>query len=289
MKTISQPRLGRGLEALIAGGARNITPAVSAQTPLGTYRWLPITAIAPNAFQPRKTFDPIALDELAASIRQEGLIQPVVVRQIDGERYELIAGERRWRACQQLGHTEIPAIVSQANNAQAATWALVENIQREALSAIDEALALESLINDFDLTQEDVAQRIGKGRASVANTLRLLHLEPSIQNHVRDGRISVGHAKVLLGVNDTSARQQLAEETVRYGLSVRSLELRTALVRTPKYIREQTPLEVRLSNHLGAKTKITTAGGKEQHQRGKMIIAYNDETQLQRILKKMGL
>ncbi|HEY5551989.1 MAG TPA: ParB/RepB/Spo0J family partition protein, partial [Opitutaceae bacterium] len=209
-------RLGRGLGALIASGAAPAPqvatpPASAAQKPAskpdaavalpqpGGYREVPVAQIDPNPYQPRREIDPEPLKDLVESIRSEGLLQPVVVRQVSG-RFQLIAGERRWRAFQELKIKSIPARVIDATDTTSAALALIENLQREGLNPIEEAHGYASLIRDFDLTQEKASERVGKSRAGVANTLRLLQLDADIQGYIAKGLLSVGHAKVLLGL-----------------------------------------------------------------------------------------
>ena len=299
-------RLGRGLGSLISGGT---TPAKPAGSPLGAatvphaapvpapdglagYREIAVHLIEPNPYQPRRDINAEQLGELVESIRAEGLLQPIVVRPA-GDRFQLIAGERRWRAFQQLKLKAIPARVMTSSDASSASLALIENLQREGLNAIDEAHGYASLIRDFDLTQEAAAQRVGKGRATVANSLRLLSLEAEIQGYLGKSMLSVGHAKVLLGVEHSPERLLLARRTLEEGLSVRALEellkhksggagkkrkmpgaTATAL----------TDIEKRLTSHLGARSTL-----KHSPKRGRIIIEYQGNEDLSRVLEKMGL
>ena len=228
-------RLGRGLGALITSGTtlpKTVPSApgtVPAPTPgpapdgLSGYREIAVHLIETNPYQPRRDIDPEQLAELVESIRAEGLLQPIVVRPV-GDKFQLIAGERRWRAYQQLKLRSIPARVMTSSDASSASLALIENLQREGLNPIDEAHGYASLIRDFDLTQDAAAQRVGKGRATVANSLRLLGLEAELQAYVGKGLLSVGHAKVLLGVENSAERLVLARRALEQGLSVRALE-----------------------------------------------------------------
>ena len=230
-------RLGRGLGALInnAGGEqapkgakkRTVSSAqqtahvvsADASTPAGVYQALQLDSIQSNPYQPRRDFDESAIADLAKSIESEGLSQPIVVR-AKGDQYELIAGERRFRAVQHLGETSIVARVMEVSDASSASLALIENLQREDLNPIDEALGFASLLRDFDLTQEAAAARVGKGRATVANSMRLLTLEPEVQDLLRQRLISSGHAKVLLGLSSRVEQKRLAQAIVEQGLSV---------------------------------------------------------------------
>ena len=231
---IPKSRLGRGLGALITSGnaaPKPATPAPVAATPapapatdgLSGYREIAVHLVEPNPYQPRKEFSDEALTELVESIRAEGLLQPIVVRAA-GDKFQLIAGERRWRAFQQLRLRSIPARVMTSSDASSASLAMIENLQRADLNPLEEAHGYASLIRDFDLTQDAAAQRVGKGRATVANSLRLLGLEPELQGYVGKGLLSVGHAKVLLGVEHSPERLLLARRALEQGLSVRALE-----------------------------------------------------------------
>jgi ParB family chromosome partitioning protein len=192
-------------------------------------RDLPIGQIEPNPYQPRQVFDEEQLISLAASIRAVGVLQPVLVRPAGPERFELIAGERRWRAARRAGLTMIPAVVRQTDDGRSLEQALVENLHRADLNALEEAAAYQQLISDFDHTQEEVAARVGKSRSAVANTLRLLQLPPALQRMVQDGDLSAGHARALLGCADEGVQEDLARRAVREGLTVREVE---ELVRT---------------------------------------------------------
>jgi ParB family chromosome partitioning protein len=191
-------------------------------TPTGLLE-VPIGSITPNPHQPRRDFHEESLVELAESIRSEGLLQPVVVRKVEGK-YQLIAGERRWRACQKLKLKVVPIRVIEASEASSAVLSLIENLQRENLNPIEESMGYASLMKDFDLTQEAVAERVGRSRAAVANSLRLLQLAREIQAYLVKGLLSVGHAKVLLGVDDADTRLLLARQSIERGWSVRDLE-----------------------------------------------------------------
>lgn len=297
-------RLGRGLGSLISSGTTTPKPAAaSAARPeaaatapdtLTGYREVALGLIDPSPYQPRREIAPEALTELVESIRAEGLLQPIVVRPV-GDRFQLIAGERRFRAFQELKLKGIPARVMNSSDASSAALALVENLQREGLNPIEEAHGYASLIRDFDLTQDAAAQRVGKGRASVANALRLLSLEPEIQGYLRKGLLSVGHAKVLLGVENPAERLAFARRCLEGGLSVRALEelLRRGAAGGPGKRRRKLPtadataisdIEKRLTSHLGARTAL-------QHtpKRGRILIEYHGNDDLQRLLAKLGV
>lgn len=219
--------LGRGLGALLGDvdplqGARDIHRIVSSNPAAANE--VPIEQIVPNPYQPRSEFDPESLQELADSIRTLGIIQPLTLRQTGPTSFQIISGERRFRAAQVAGLTHVPAFIRQADDAAMLEMAIVENIQREDLDPIDTALSFQRLIDECNLTQEAMALRLGKKRTTIANSLRLLKLPEEIQKALKTGRISVGHAKVLLGVDNVATQRRLFENTVRNDWSVRQLE-----------------------------------------------------------------
>lgn len=207
--------LGRGLSALLG------TPDLEADH----LREIDIDRVLPNSHQPRKNFDEEALNELANSIREHGVVQPVVVRPLEDGFFQLIAGERRWRAAQRAGLGRVPAVVREAGEHAALELALIENLQREDLNPIEEAQAYERLIVDFGMTQEEVAQRVGKNRATIANMLRLLRLPPEVQQWLRENRLTTGHAKALLSLNDLDAILDSAKKIIQGNYSVRQAEM----------------------------------------------------------------
>lgn len=209
-------RLGKGLGALLG---ENLDDDAGAE------RQVDVERIRPNPFQPRSDFEPEALGELVESIRENGLLQPLVVRPTD-DGWELVAGERRWRALRKLGWDRAPAIVRELGDEKMLVLALVENLQRENLSPLEEALGYERLMEGFGLTQKDVAERVGRDRSTVANTVRLLKLEGRVRQLLAEGRLSAGHARALLALEDDGRQRQLAEEVVDRGLSVRATERR---------------------------------------------------------------
>ena len=217
-------RLGRGLDSLISGLGSPLPGAQGSGTEVSSAgRDLPVGVLDPNPFQPRREFPLETLDELVESLRNHGLLQPIIVRPA-GERYEILAGERRWRAAQELGWERIRAVVLAATDDQMLEWAIVENIQREDLNPIELAQACKRLKETCGLTQEDLAQRLGKSRSAVTNTLRLLDLPAAIQNHVSRGTISMGAARALLPVKPPEVQQRLAEQVADGLLTVRQVE-----------------------------------------------------------------
>jgi ParB family transcriptional regulator, chromosome partitioning protein len=217
---MAKSALGKGLGALI-------NPRLGAPAPLEELgervQTLSLDRIVPSPFQPREEFRSEHLNELVESIREQGIIQPLIVRKV-GDKYELIAGERRWRAAQELNLAEAPAIIRKASDREVLELALIENLQREDLNPIEEATAYQRLHRDFKLTQEDISKRVGKSRASVANAMRLLDLHPDVRSLVKQNRLSVGHAKVLLSLKSPEEQILIAERIIRLGASVRAAE-----------------------------------------------------------------
>ena len=247
MTVSKKRRLGRGLEALL--GPTTVPEAQSA----GTLRQIPVTAIKPNPFQPRRTFSQEAIDELASSMAASGLLQPVVLRPIEAGEYLLIAGERRWRAAVQLEWKEIGAVIREADDRTLLTLALVENLQRDALSAIDEAIGYKRLVDEYELSHGEIADLVGKNRSTVANSLRLLNLPATVQDMVQRGDIQMGHARALLQIADIEEIERIARLVVKLGLSVRDTESRARGSRTAR--RKSRKGRQRESGQLSPETK----------------------------------
>src|SRR5438067_3380661 len=279
-------RLGRGLEALLG-------PTREEAEREGSLVDLPVQDIKPNPFQPRRTVDPAALEELVSSIKQAGLLQPIVVRKAQGGNgaYELIAGERRLRACQQLGWERIPAVQRDADDRTLLTLALIESLQRDDLSPVDEARGYERLIAEFRLAQQDVADAVGRDRSTVANALRLLKLPATVLALLHEGRLSVGHARALLALDDPRAVAAVAKEAVDLGLSVRDVEDRVrggrAPVRRPRLKQglgqapEVRRIEDALRRRLGTDVRVTLrAKGK-----GQIHVNFYSDEDLARLLE----
>jgi ParB family chromosome partitioning protein len=298
--------LGRGLGALLGGSPRAAKPApppaaAATPTPVADAREqverVPVSRIQPCPFQPRKDFSSEALRELADSIKEQGIVQPLIVR-THGDRYELIAGERRWRAAQLLGLTVVPVIVREADDRAVLELALIENLQRENLNPIEEAQGYSQLIEQFQLTQEDAAAKVGKSRAVVANALRLLRLAPEIQAYVRDGRLSVGHAKVILGLSRMDEQKLAAERVLKKSLNVRQTEELVAQLQnrraTGSGARSPTAplnmdshvaaIEQRLHERLGTKVDLRYRQGK-----GALQIHFYNDDDLERVLDILGV
>jgi ParB family transcriptional regulator, chromosome partitioning protein len=303
--------LGRGLGALIPdsplrsdGDAAHGAPVgqapADASVALGEvsgarYEEIAVTAITPNPRQPRRSFDEDALDELADSIRQVGLLQPVVVRTAAPGRYELVMGERRWRAAQRAGLTEIGAIVKQTQNDDLLRDALIENLHRQQLDPLEEAAAYQQLLDDFGATHEELARKIGRSRPHITNTLRLLNLPPAVQKRVAAGVLSAGHARALLGLDDSEAQERLAGRIVAEGLSVRAVEeivavgpeesrprrpARTAAKPTAPGLRH---LADRLSDLFETRVKVEMG-----QRKGKIVVEFATIDDLERIVKAMS-
>lgn len=289
--------LGRGLGALIVDTA--VTPAsdeVVAQAEAGGIRLLAIDQLAPNPHQPRAQFDTAALDELSASIRTHGIIQPIVVSAVPGkqEHFWIVAGERRWRAAQQAGLASVPVIVREATPQQLMEWALVENVQRADLNAIEEAIAYQALMAEFGLTQADVAERVGKSRPTIANTVRLLALPLDVQAAVVDDRITAGHARALLALPNAATMQRALDEIMKRDLNVRQTEL---LVRrlnepaatpapppappAPEFETQVRHLEGRFRSALGTKVSLT----RNQDGTGRLVVHFYSDDDLESIYR----
>jgi len=214
--------LGKGLGSLIPSAPPAAAPATSPPSELK----IEVSKIRPNRKQPRQSFDDAAIDELARSLRSTGVLQPVIVRPAENGQFELVAGERRWRAAQRAGIHRIPAVIRDVPDERLLELALIENVQREELNAIEEAEAYRILANDLGLTQQEIAERVGKQRTSIANAIRLLSLPPKVQQMVRGKQISMGHARALLALEDAKIMLELAERIASEGLSVREVEAR---------------------------------------------------------------
>jgi ParB family chromosome partitioning protein len=213
--------LGKGLGALIPATA---TEAAGDEATASALREVLLTQLQPNPYQPRSHFDEASLETLTTSVGEVGVLQPVLVREVAPDQYELIAGERRWRAAQKAGLTSIPALVRTADTTESLEQALVENLHRENLNPLEEAAAYQQLLDEFGLKQDEVARRVGKSRSTIANTVRLLQLPPVVQRLVAEGRLSAGHARALLGAPDSAFQQELAQLAVDEELTVREVE-----------------------------------------------------------------
>lgn len=312
--------LGRGLGGLISSGVATKTEAptkpkqkkAKTQSKAGSARSsqkakglpltegetlieVPIGKVRPNRYQPRKRINAEQVNELAASIKAAGLIQPIAARSSE-DGYEIIAGERRWRAYRQLGRKTIPVRVLEVEDASSAVLSLIENLQREGLDPVEEALGCSVLIQDFELTQAQVAERLGKSRVYVTNALRLLQLDEQLQQYLADERLSVGHAKVLLGLEDEAARLRLAKKIVGNGLSVRQAEDEVDVAKAKAKGRSANPaarenakaakeMAVQLSNLLKTKVRVSSNG----EGKGRIMIDYGSSDELVTLGSRIGL
>jgi ParB family chromosome partitioning protein len=290
--------LGRGLGALIP---TDITGEAGS-----ALREVPVGSISPNPHQPRGYFDEEALASLTASIAELGVLQPILVRELADDRFELIAGERRWRAAKRAGLPSIPVVVRTVDEVLSLEQALVENLHREDLNPLEEAAAYQQLMEDFDLTQEQVAQKVGKSRSSVANTLRLFQLPPSIQRLVAENQLAAGHAKALLGTPDRAFQESLAKRIVADGLSVREAEEAVRVHGAPEHGEVPAPeapagsvrvdpeprrlrppglleLEELLADHLSTRVGVSMGASS----RGKIVIEFSGLEDLERIYRTM--
>lgn len=292
---MAKSALGKGLDALIAA-----QPPVPRAAPMDTdhaqgVRTVPLETITPSPLQPRKEFALEALQELVESIRQHGIVQPLIVRPLNG-RHELIAGERRWRAAQQAGLTTVPVIVRSASDRDVLELSLIENLQRADLNPIEEAQGYARLASEFGLRQEEIAQKVGRSRAGVANAMRLLDLHPQVQTWVTQNLVSVGHAKVLLALKAPEEQLAVAETILRRSATVRATERLVARqlgTNRPRRRRAVSPsmnaasvqhVQNRLQEHLG--TRVIVHHGEKQ---GRIEIEYYGAGDLQRIMQVMGL
>jgi ParB family chromosome partitioning protein len=304
--------LGKGLGALIPETPRAMPGAISGATSSGSltadpsdpvlnevagayFDEIPVDSISANPRQPRRSFDEDALDELAASITEVGLLQPVVVRNLGSGSYELVMGERRWRASRRAGLMRIPAIVRETPDTDMLRDALLENLHRQQLDPLEEAAAYQQLLDDFGATHEQLAQKIGRSRPHISNTLRLLNLPPAVQKRVAAGVLSAGHARALLGLDDTQAQERLAQRIVAEGLSVRAVEeivaigddTREKTTRRPATKRPVAPalrnLADRLSDVFDTRVKVELGRNK-----GKIVVEFDSIDDLERIVKTMA-
>ena len=290
--------LGRGLEALLGPKAAETAPALEAR-PGDTLQTLPIDALTPGKYQPRRTMSEDKLDELAESIKAQGVIQPLVVREVRsgaGRTWEIIAGERRWRASRRAGLTEVPAVVREVDDRTVVAMALIENIQREDLNPLEEAQALQRLIEEFMLTHAQAAEAVGRSRAAVSNLLRLLELPPAIRALVEERKLEMGHARALLTLSPDLAAK-LAKEAAEQGWSVREVEHRAAQFAAGKVpaggrrkpaprgaaAPDITRLENELSEILGARVSIQNGRGNK----GKLVIHYAGLDALDGVLERL--
>ena len=276
--------LGKGLDALFGP-----VPEEEKQKENDVLKNLKITEVEPNRNQPRKNFNQEALEELAESIKEYGLIQPIIVTEKEGY-YSIIAGERRWRACKLAGLEEIPVIVREDDEKKNNEIALIENIQREDLNPFEKALGIKNLMNAYGLTQEEVAKKLGKSRSAVANTIRVLNLEPRVLEFAKQGKLTEGHCKALLAITDPEKQYMMAVDMIERGTTVREIEQRNKKMNQKQMSKEELKranilyrdIENTFQGFFGTKVKLDP--GKKK---GKIIIEYASNDDLERILKLM--
>jgi len=298
-KKTRKKEIGKGIRALLSTAETAPDPELRAEAQRvlsSEVAEIPLDAIEPNPFQPRQDWDAEALEELAASIRTLGIIQPVTLRATGSDKYQLISGERRFRAARLAGLTAVPAYIRTAGDQEMLEMALVENIQRSDLNAIEVAISYQRLIEECDLTHESLSGRVGKERSTISNYTRLLKLAPDIQDAIRQGRLSMGHARALAGVGDLLRQRQAFRDTLEKGWSVRQLEQYLRGQDTPRKSKDQhreknrlapalRDIETQLASHLGARVSL-------EHKNtgtGKIVIPYSDEEDLHRILEMLHL
>lgn len=289
--------LGRGLGALIADAAEE---PVTREVIVSAMQELNLTDIRPNPFQPRTEFDEEALNELAASIKSIGIVQPITVRAVEEGKYEIVAGERRFRASKLAGLTTIPAYIRKTEDESLLELALIENIQREDLNAIEVAISYQRLIDECSLTQDGLSERVGKKRATIANYLRLLKLPAQIQLAVRDRKISMGHARAILGVDDPDTQLMIFEQILKYDFSVRKVEEIVREIVNPKV--EEEPIQpeeveekpkktneigdyIELQKHLSTRFNTKVELKRNESGKGKIIIGFRSDVELEKIIE----
>ncbi|MEH6657213.1 ParB/RepB/Spo0J family partition protein [Leeuwenhoekiella marinoflava] len=293
-KAVRKQALGRGLSALLKDPDNDIKTAEDkgADKVVGNIVELELNNIEVNPFQPRSSFNEDALKELASSIRELGVIQPITVRKVDFDKYQLVSGERRFRASKLVGLETIPAYIRIANDQESLEMALVENIQREDLDPIEIALSYERLIEEINLTQEQMSERVGKNRSTIANYLRLLKLDPIIQTGMRDGFLSMGHGRALINIESTSDQLDIYEKILENSLSVRATEALVKNYKEGKSVSKSTPTKSKtpeyienakkeFASYFGAKVDVKIANKGN----GKLIIPFSSEEDFKRLKK----
>ena len=292
---MAKKALGKGLGALIRGASSDTVPNAKVELRPGeSVSQVPISDLIPSPLQPRKHFAEGSLDELKQSIEQLGIIQPLIIRKVDGQ-MELIAGERRWRASKMVGLETVPVIERPSSDREVLEMALIENLQRQDLNAIEEAAGYIRLAKDFSLKQEEIATRVGKSRASVANSMRLLDLQEPIQRHVADGYLTVGHAKAILGVKDPKNQLAVADQILRQHMTVRAAEKfvqdfhKNGQKKTKKKGQEAVDphiarIQNQLRNHFATHVQIS-----HREKKGKIELEYYGNDDLGRILNLLGI
>ena len=294
-KAFKKQALGRGLSALLNDSSSDINSAIdkNADKIVGSIIEIEMDLIDVNPFQPRSYFNEEALQELASSIRELGVIQPITIRKLEGNKFQLVSGERRFRASKLIGNTTIPAYIRIANDQEMLEMALVENIQRKDLDPIEIALSYQRLIDEIDLTQEEMSLRVGKKRSTISNYLRLLKLDPIIQTGMRDGFLSMGHGRALINVENSDDQLGIYEKIIQHKLSVRQTELLVKnLKEGPSIVSKKASKKIEISTFISNGVKIFSEyfGNKievklDGKEKGKIIIPFNSEEDFNRIKK----
>lgn len=287
--------LGKGLGSLIPDAIKE--PTVQ-QVVVSAIQELPLADIRPNPYQPRKEFDEETLEELAASIKSIGIVQPITVREVEDGKYEIVAGERRYRASKMAGRETIPAYIRKTENDDVLALALIENIQRDDLNAMEVAISYQRLIDECNLTQEGLSERVGKKRATIANYLRLLKLPAEIQLALRNKQITMGHARALLGLDDPETQLMIFEQILKYDFSVRKVEEVVRELANPE--KKEEPVEqkdskrvkkdelgdyIELQKHLSTRFNTKVELKRNENGRGKIVIAFKSDSELERIME----
>ena len=294
MNTNKRKALGRGLSAILSSPETDITSKdISGEFVVGAIANIPIDLIETNPFQPRDQFEEDSLKDLSHSISEQGIIQPITVRKIGYDRYQLISGERRLRASKMAGLTEIPTYIRIANDQQMLEMALVENIQREQLNSIEVAISFQRLLDECNLTQEQLSERVGKNRTTISNFIRLLKLAPEVQIIIRDGQISMGHARALIGIEDSLTQIAIAKNIINKDLSVRDTEeiVRNLNKQSEKKVGKTAelpePLKItknKLAYVFGTKVDLN----RNEKGKGSIVISFKNDNELNRILSLLG-
>lgn len=287
---VKRKALGRGLDSILSSPDTDITSVdISGEFVAGAIAEIGITKIETNPFQPRTDFDEMMLRELSESIKVQGIIQPITVRKLGYDKYQIIAGERRFRASQMAGLKHVPAFIRVANDEQMLELALIENIHREDLNAIEIAISYQRLIDEIKLTQEKLSEKLGKSRSSIANFLRLLKLPPNVQIALRDGFISMGHARALINVSDVKAQEKILKAIINKGLNVRQTEDIVRQTNQPKSERKVVTSDIperfkeapaMLSTKLGTKVSLK----RNNNGMGSIVISFNNDKDLDKII-----
>ncbi len=294
MNTAKRRGLGRGLDALLTPQVKE--PAIDSEKEIseslpqdGDLRKIAIDQLAPGKYQPRKDMSDAALEELSLSIQSQGIIQPIVVRPINKDEYEIIAGERRWRAAQLAQLSEVPCLIKDVPDESAVAIALIENIQREDLNAMEEAVALERLLNEFDLTHQEVAIAVGKSRTTITNLLRLNNLHEEVKVFLENGDIEMGHARALLAL-DHDLQADAAVTVATKELTVRETEALIKKIKNPeveKVVKEKDQVSINLEKDLSDKLGLKVSVSHNQKGKGKLVISYSEFAELEKLIEKI--